>query len=102
MLPNDLMFQSQISDAETGIPDLVGVNPDGKQIILLEAKFWAGLTDNQPVAYLKRLPKQIDSALVVIAPAKRIPMLWSELVSRCKTAGEVDPVFLDTGLGDNQ
>jgi hypothetical protein len=87
VLPSDLLFQSQPFDAETGIPDIVGINPEGKQIVIVEAKFWAGLTDNQPVAYLKRLPLQTESVFLVIAPAKRIPILWGELISRCKIAG---------------
>ena len=46
---------------------------------LIEAKFWAGLTDNQPMAYLKRLPANTPSALLFVAPAARLTTLWNEL-----------------------
>ena len=36
-------------------PDLVGWDENGDERLLIEAKFWAGLTDNQPNGYLKRL-----------------------------------------------
>ncbi len=60
-------------------PDLAGYGPDGRERVLIEAKFWAGLTRNQPVAYLKRLPEDEPSALLVVAPAKRRETLWNEL-----------------------
>lgn len=68
-------------------PDLVGSDAQGRRVLLVEAKFWAGLTDNQPLGYLRRLPLDTDSALIFIAPASRFSTLWPELVSRCKIAG---------------
>ena len=47
--------------------------------MLIEAKFWAGLTGNQPNVYLKRLPPGM--ALLFVAPELRIVTLWSKL--RC-------------------
>ena len=47
--------------------------------MLIEAKFRAGLTDNQPMAYLKRLPANTPSALLFVAPAARLTTLWNEL-----------------------
>ena len=47
--------------------------------MLIEAKFWAGLTDNQPIAYLERLPSNTPSALLFIAPTARLEILWNEL-----------------------
>ena len=60
-------------------PDLAGVDREGRERVLIEAKFWAGLTSNQPVAYLKRLPSTTPSALLFVAPAARIETLWNEL-----------------------
>ena len=48
---------------------------------MIEAKFWAGLTDNQPVAYLERLLKRDrPSALLFVTPAARSETLWAELI----------------------
>ena len=46
----------------------------------MEAKFWAGLTENQPNAYLARLPlDQRPAVLLFVAPDARIETLWPEL-----------------------
>lgn len=60
-------------------PDLAGFDRHGSERVLIEAKFWAGLTDNQPLAYLERLPENEPSALLFVAPAARIEPLWTEL-----------------------
>lgn len=85
-VPSTIVFRSQASGPDGGIPDLVGSDMDGKQVVILEAKFWAGLTDKQPVGYLDYLPKGEPGALIFIAPALRLTILWSELLSRSRAA----------------
>ena len=60
-------------------PDLAAVDDRGRERLLIEAKFWAGLTENQPVAYLERLPAGVTSALLVVGPEARRVSLWAEL-----------------------
>ena len=76
-------------------PDLACRDHDGKERLLIELKFWAGLTVNQPVAYLERLPEGTGSALLVVAPARRIDPLWWELRRRVREGMKVE-------LGDDQ
>ena len=83
-IPDAVVFHPQTSGPDGSIPDLVGTDPDGKDLVILEAKFWAGLTENQPVSYLNRLPTDKPAALVFVAPALRITTLWAELLVRCK------------------
>ena len=46
----------------------------------MEAKFWAGLTENQPNAYLARLPlDERPAVLLFVAPDARLETLWPEL-----------------------
>ena len=66
-------------------PDLSCMDGNGRERVLLEVKFWAGLTANQPAAYLDRLPDDRPSALLVVAPSIRLETLWPELKAR---AGE--------------
>jgi hypothetical protein len=84
-LPRDLIFGTQAADADGAIPDLVGRDADGTQAVIVEAKFWAGLTGRQPNAYLARLPA--GGLLVFVAPALRFESLWPELLARCRDAG---------------
>ena len=68
--------RTQVSEGQTR-PDLVGVDQHNKECLFVEAKFWAGLTEQQPTAYLDRLPPH--TALLFVAPASRIELLWAEL-----------------------
>jgi hypothetical protein len=85
-LPLDLAYQNQVSGDDDARPDLIGVTPDGTEPVVVEAKFWAGLTEQQPVAYLARLP-ETGGALLVVGPRARIDLVWHELLRRCETAG---------------
>ena len=67
-------------------PDLAGTDEHGAECLLIEAKFWAGLTENQPVEYLSRLKSNAPSALLVVAPADRFESLWAELRRRIQDA----------------
>ena len=71
-------------------PDLVCLDRDGGERLLIEAKFWAGLTDHQPVTYLRRLPDHHQSALLVVAPSLRSETLWPELMRRVSQAEVIE------------
>lgn len=76
-----LHFRTQQTDGEIR-PDMWGL-ADNVPRVFVENKFWAGLTDKQPVSYLKRLaffPQ--PTVLLVIAPVSREPTLWRELSRR--------------------
>ena len=80
-------------------PDLAIENEDGTERALIEAKFWAGLTDNQPVSYLSRL-QSVDepSALLFVVPMQRMETLWPEV---CRLAREAKfDVLPDSETGD--
>ncbi len=83
--------ETEVMGEEGGRPDLVCFDRDENERLLIELKFWAGLTGNQPVAYLKRLPDDSPSALLVVAPARRIEPLWWELTRRVREEMSVEP-----------
>ena len=63
--------------------DLVGSDQHGSERVLIEVKFWAGLTDNQPNTYLERLPTDANPAvLLFVAPEARLETLWTEVLRR--------------------
>lgn len=78
-------FRTEASGEEGERVDLVCYDEHGTERVLIEAKFWAGLTDNQPNTYLARLPEEGQSVLLFVAPAQRLETLWPEL---CKRAEE--------------
>ena len=78
-------------------PDLAGLDDNGAERVLIEAKFWAGLTQNQPNQYLTRLPPDRTAALLFVAPAARLETLWPEL---CRRAGKEFTLIEATTPGD--
>ena len=63
--------------------DLVGFDEGNVKRALIEVKFWAGLTENQPNTYLKELLKNTNdkpSVLLFVAPVLRQETLWPELL----------------------
>ncbi len=77
--------------------DLVAVDEEGSERVLIEVKFWAGLTGNQPETYLDRLPRDGKPAvLLFVAPEQRLVTLWEEICGRAKARWELGT---DEGLG---
>ena len=80
--------RTQASGLDGTRPDLVGVDEDGAERVLIEAKFWAELTPRQPHVYLDRLPDDGPAVLLFLAPEERIVSLWPQLRSRAQKAGK--------------
>lgn len=70
-------------------PDMWGfADTEAEARVFIENKFWAGLTDNQPISYLKQLAAYSQpTVLLVVAPAAREHTLWRELSRRLLDAG---------------
>ena len=68
-----------------GIPDLTIWDTAGVVRVLVENKFWAGLTETQPVGYLDQLPSDAPAALLFVVPHTRLHIVWAELKKRCAT-----------------
>ena len=86
-LGEGLTFETQVGKACSARPDMVACDVQGHEVLIVEAKFWAGLTDNQPVTYLNRLPDDQHGLLLFLAPGQRFETLWPELLRRCQLAG---------------
>lgn len=87
VVPSDLEFSTQVRMQHGSIPDLVGTTTDGTGVLLVESKFWAPLTSNQPTGYLQRLPADGDGMVLFIAPEGRSEELWQQLMARCQREG---------------
>lgn len=79
--------------------DLVGFDESETERVLIEVKFWAGLTDNQPNTYLSRLPQDGQpSVLLFVAPEQRLVTLWTELCERTKKCFVLGPETTGEGV----
>jgi hypothetical protein len=86
VVPESILYRNQVAGEDKAQPDLVGLDDGGDQRLVIEAKFWAALTEHQPVTYLGRLPKD-GGALVFVVPAARLTLVWAELLRRCADNG---------------
>ena len=83
LLPKIRINTQVTSKTDTAIPDLM-VDDASELLHLIEAKFWAGLTDHQPNEYLARIVKQ-GGSLGFLVPERRKTSLLSELKTRVAT-----------------
>ena len=80
--------QTQVLHPDGTCPDMVGFDEDKMERVLIEVKFWAELTDNQPNRYLDRLPGEGPAVLMFLTPDDRIMSLWPELRRRVEAEGK--------------
>ena len=85
-LEDTLQYACQVvgNSDEKERPDMVGVDSRGNETPLYEMKFFASLTNNQPLTYIDRLNKNNGKCLVFICPSSRCTSLWSKLYDLCK------------------
>lgn len=74
--------RTQVIGSDGTRPDLVGFDEGKKERALVEVKFWADLTPNQPDRYLDRLPDDGPTVLMFLVPARRVKDLWPTLRER--------------------
>jgi len=81
-IPGQLAYRTEeVVPGELGRPDIVGAVGSERHLII-EGKFWATLTDNQPVEYLRKL---VDGGcLLFVIPQPRFATVGAEIVRRCR------------------
>lgn len=52
---SSLTYETQQTGLDDSIPDMKCLDSSGTLRVIVENKFWAGLTDNQPVPYIREL-----------------------------------------------
>jgi hypothetical protein len=90
-----LHMTSQAVGKDGSIPDLVGKDMEGRSRLIIEAKFWADLTENQPDQYIGQLPGDAPSVLLFLVPGAREVPLWHKIKQRAQAKGVVLSEELD-------
>jgi hypothetical protein len=73
-------YITELSTDNNGRPDVTGLDHNGNKSVIIEGKFWANLTDNQPANYIEELSE--DGKLLFLAPEKRISSLEIDISNR--------------------
>ena len=84
LLDEKTQYHVQASGENKERPDLAGIASDGTENVLCEMKFYAALTENQPIAYLDRLIAHNGKGLIFICPQSRQLGLWNQLLHLCQ------------------
>lgn len=82
-----LQYFCQLTGENRERPDMSGNDAQGNECVLLEMKFYADLTKNQPCGYIERLKNNQGYGLVFVCPAVRMQSLWTRLKEECKSYG---------------
>ena len=90
-LPEIVYYDAEVAGEGLERPDILGRTDQGTEAIIIEGKFQAGLTDNQPNSYLHRLPNNSSGLLLFVVPQLRVASLWREIVSRAGEKAELGP-----------
>lgn len=80
-------FQTQVTYQDGSRPDMAGYDRKGVKRLLVEAKFWASLGQQQASGYFGQLEEAGPGVLLFIAPGSRIETLWAE-IKRQMESGE--------------
>jgi hypothetical protein len=89
-LPEVVTYRAEVSGEGQERPDVVGVDRTNKEVVIIEGKFDAGLTDNQPNSYVSRLGPKTSGLILFVVPELRMQRLWHEVQSRAQAAGLLD------------
>lgn len=82
-----LTFSAEMR-ADEGRCDIVGQDVSGTVHLMVEGKFWAALTDNQPTTYLTALRRATEHGLLIfVVPQARYETVWPELLRRAAAHG---------------
>lgn len=77
---SDLKYSTQNVGEKLERPDICGNDENGNEVLIIEAKFWASLTSNQPNEYLNRL--DTNSVLLFLCPTLRVGNVLEEVQNR--------------------
>jgi len=73
-------FITEHATQSNGRFDVAGLDGNGNVNMVIEGKFWASLTDNQPIGYLNELDNH--GVLLFLTPDRRLASLKAEISSR--------------------
>jgi hypothetical protein len=80
-----IRFITELGNGENGRPDVTGIDITGSKIFIIEGKFWASLTSNQPNNYINELSP--DGKILFLSPEKRKDSLCLEINKRIGPSG---------------
>ena len=99
-LDDNLRYFCQAVGDDQERPDMAGIDSVGREQVLCEMKFYAGLTHNQPLSYLDRLKEKLKGTDIRIFPVsaatrKNFQELIYATVDKLETLPPIEPFYED-------
>ena len=80
--------ETQVAEKDGSRPDMTGYDGDGRKRLLVEAKFWAELGQNQASGYFDHLDEEGPGVLLFIVLESTRESLWKEIKDQMDDAGK--------------
>ena len=80
--------ETQVAEKDGSRPDMTGYDRTGGKRLLVEAKFWAALGQEQASGYFDHLDEKGPGVLLLIVPESRRETLWQEIKGQMDKAGK--------------
>lgn len=80
--------ETQVAEKDRSRPDMTGYDRTGGKRLLIEAKFWADLRQEQASGYFNQLDEEGPGVLLFIVPESRREILWKEIKGQMDKAGK--------------
>lgn len=90
--------RAQVTFPDGSIPDMAGYDKNNRLRLLVEAKFWHSLSEDQTVGYGQLLDQSGPATLLLIAPEPRIPTLWAEIHRQMEQQSRLEPIESPSGM----
>ncbi len=82
--------ETQVSPSKTARLDLVAYESGRQRRLIIESKFWAGLSDGQASGYVDYLADEGPAVLLFVAPESRTETLWSEICQQFESKAALE------------
>ena len=89
---------TQVTFPDGSIPDMAGYDKSNRLRLVVEAKFWHSLSEDQTSGYAQLLNQPGPATLLLIAPEPRIPTLWAEIHRHMERHSRLEPIESPSGM----
>ena len=90
--------ETQVTYEDGSRPDLTGYDKRGVKRLLVEAKFWAALLDDQASGYARQFDQTGSAVLLFVSPEIRIPTLWAEITRQLEKQSPLEVIDSPSGV----
>ena len=89
---------TQVTYEDGSRPDMAGYDVNKAKRLLVEAKFWASLLEDQASGYARQFDQPGPAVLMFISPEIRVPTLWAEITRQIKKQSTLEPIDFALGV----